>query len=170
MAYGTCNPLSAFQKLPLTSDGQCGKEANAKCEEGQCCSDNNYCGTTKDYCDAGCQSGYGVCNPLSRPQGLTVSPHGKCGRGTDHKCGKMDSVAHSITTVDKGEEYCGFGCQPFLVHVIPPRLLNSALLSPDLVNASMVAPVNPDLKNADLVNPAIVKSKKIDADLISTSG
>ncbi|KAH9264806.1 hypothetical protein BASA83_011706 [Batrachochytrium salamandrivorans] len=69
MAYGTCNPLSAFQKLPLTSDGQCGKEANAKCEEGQCCSDNNYCGTTKDYCDAGCQSGYGVCNPLSRPQG-----------------------------------------------------------------------------------------------------
>ncbi|KAH6591317.1 hypothetical protein BASA50_008761 [Batrachochytrium salamandrivorans] len=69
MAYGTCNPLSAFQKLPLTSDGQCGKEANAKCEEGQCCSDNNYCGTTKDYCDAGCQSGYGplfgTCNPTS---------------------------------------------------------------------------------------------------------
>ncbi|KAH6574420.1 hypothetical protein BASA62_002447 [Batrachochytrium salamandrivorans] len=135
MAYGTCNPLSAFQKLPLTSDGQCGKDANAKCEEGQCCSDNNYCGTTKDYCDAGCQSGYGVKTTVTL------------------------AVSH------------------YLVHVISPRLL-----SPDLVNASMIKLprlvnpnllkpplVNPNLLKPPLVNPSLLKSPLVNPNLVKTT-
>ncbi|KAH6600497.1 hypothetical protein BASA50_002242 [Batrachochytrium salamandrivorans] len=70
----------------------------------------------------------------------------------------QDSVAHSITTVDLVKSTVTLAVSHYLVHVIPPRLLN-----PNLVNASMVTPVNPDLKNANLVNPAIVEAKKIDS-------
>jgi len=41
----------------------CGVNAgNTKCGKNQCCSKYGYCGTTSDYCKAGCQSSFGKCS------------------------------------------------------------------------------------------------------------
>ncbi|KAH6560288.1 hypothetical protein BASA60_000001 [Batrachochytrium salamandrivorans] len=109
--FGTCDPPSDLRKVPVTTDARCGKEVNARCEGVECCSDDGYCGSDKDYCDAGCQPGYGLCNPLSRPQGLTVSPHGKCGRGSKFGC-RPGFCCSRYNYCGLGEEYCDVGCQP----------------------------------------------------------
>ena len=40
-------------------DGKCGP--GDTCGPGYCCSQWGYCGTTQDYCGAGCQPQYGTC-------------------------------------------------------------------------------------------------------------
>ncbi|KAH6560130.1 hypothetical protein BASA62_000001 [Batrachochytrium salamandrivorans] len=109
--FGTCDPPSDLRKVPVTTDARCGKEVNARCKGVECCSDDGYCGSDKDYCDAGCQPGYGLCNPLLRPQGLTVSPHGKCGRGSKFGC-RPGFCCSRYNYCGLGEEYCDVGCQP----------------------------------------------------------
>ncbi|KAH6586039.1 hypothetical protein BASA61_006628 [Batrachochytrium salamandrivorans] len=175
----SCNPPSPLTGLKVSPDGTCGRGTNHKCGKGQCCSQYNRCGTGEEYCGDDCQNFFGTCDPPSdlrkvpvttdarcgkevNARCLTVSPHGKCGRGSNLDV-DQDFVAHDITTVDLVKSTVTLAVSHYLVHVIPPRLLNPALLSQDLVNASMMAPVNPDPKNADLVNTPIVKSKKIDS-------
>ncbi|ORX63257.1 hypothetical protein BCR32DRAFT_298491 [Anaeromyces robustus] len=47
----------------VSTDGKCGsKGGNKVCPSGQCCSKYGYCGTTADYCKAGCQKSFGKCN------------------------------------------------------------------------------------------------------------
>ncbi|CAG8653463.1 997_t:CDS:2 [Ambispora gerdemannii] len=45
-----------------STNGRCGNGYGTKCPSGQCCSQWSWCGTTSDYCAAGCQSGFGKCN------------------------------------------------------------------------------------------------------------
>lgn len=50
--------------LPKTPDGTCGPQAGFTCQgssSGNCCSQWGWCGSTSDYCAAGCQSGFGTC-------------------------------------------------------------------------------------------------------------
>ena len=62
-AYGKCLPGSAWKP-------QCGKKAKgASCPHGGCCSQYGFCGTSADYCAAGCQGRYGACDDEHVPQG-----------------------------------------------------------------------------------------------------
>ncbi|KAM0285843.1 hypothetical protein ACHAQH_001306 [Verticillium albo-atrum] len=42
-------------------DGACGGEQGYVCLAGTCCSQYNFCGTSRDHCDVGCQNTFGVC-------------------------------------------------------------------------------------------------------------
>ncbi|KAJ5124162.1 uncharacterized protein N7515_007987 [Penicillium bovifimosum] len=53
------------KNLKDSSNGQCGFAAGAKCPSGQCCSSSGYCGTTDEFCQAGCLSDYGTCKGVS---------------------------------------------------------------------------------------------------------
>lgn len=47
----------------VSSNGKCGivDGKDMKYPDGACCSSSMYCGTTKEYCGAGCLAGYGKC-------------------------------------------------------------------------------------------------------------
>ncbi|KAJ5780424.1 hypothetical protein N7457_005584 [Penicillium paradoxum] len=53
------------KNLKESSNGKCGAADGAKCPQGQCCSASGYCGTTDEFCQAGCLSDYGTCKGLS---------------------------------------------------------------------------------------------------------
>ena len=40
----------------------CGTNRGMKCASGMCCSAHGFCGTTSDYCGAGCQPDFGTCS------------------------------------------------------------------------------------------------------------
>jgi len=45
----------------------CGvNSGNRKCGKNQCCSKYGYCGTTAEYCEAGCQSNFGHCTYIKK--------------------------------------------------------------------------------------------------------
>jgi len=46
-----------------TETGKCGPN-DGKCRPGQCCSKYGWCGTSKAYCDVGCQKEFGDCNEI----------------------------------------------------------------------------------------------------------
>ncbi|KAL8343438.1 hypothetical protein RB598_004671 [Gaeumannomyces tritici] len=53
--------------LPRSERGACGADVGMSCQGsafGECCSRYGYCGSSADFCGAGCQSAYGLC---SRP-------------------------------------------------------------------------------------------------------
>ncbi|KAF3021588.1 hypothetical protein E8E14_013534 [Neopestalotiopsis sp. 37M] len=47
--------------------GQYGKPGQQKCPLNVCCSKFGFCGSTSEFCDAGCQSGFGGCGSVHRP-------------------------------------------------------------------------------------------------------
>ncbi|RAK98436.1 glycoside hydrolase [Aspergillus ibericus CBS 121593] len=47
--------------------GQYGVAGNNTCPINVCCSKFGFCGTTSDFCDAGCQEGYGGCGAVTEP-------------------------------------------------------------------------------------------------------
>ncbi|OJJ99978.1 hypothetical protein ASPACDRAFT_119904 [Aspergillus aculeatus ATCC 16872] len=51
--------------LKTSTDGTCGFDKGTKCPSGQCCSQYGNCGTTDDFCQAGCLSDYGTCKGIS---------------------------------------------------------------------------------------------------------
>jgi len=58
------SPLAAVVKTvagTVSPDESCGPANGYVCPTGQCCSQYNWCGTTAQYCGAGCQSAFGVC-------------------------------------------------------------------------------------------------------------
>ena len=44
----------------FSSKDRCGKEYG-NCDEGECCSEYNWCGDSEEHCGKGCQSKFGVC-------------------------------------------------------------------------------------------------------------
>ncbi|WZH47902.1 Chitin deacetylase 1 [Fusarium acuminatum] len=75
---------------PTTKDGTCGaKNGGLKCtgsKWGDCCSYNNFCGSTSGYCDGGCQSKFGKCNTWKAGSPLIVSDNGLCGDKYHQTC------------------------------------------------------------------------------------
>ncbi|PWY92867.1 glycosyl hydrolase, family 18 [Aspergillus heteromorphus CBS 117.55] len=55
---------AAPKDLKISYDGTCGAD-KGKCPDGQCCSQYGNCGTTSDFCQAGCLSDYGTCKGIS---------------------------------------------------------------------------------------------------------
>lgn len=70
-AFGTCAGGTAPPPPPSGGNGgtsggtspdeTCGGSNGYTCPSGQCCSQWGWCGTTTDYCGAGCQSAFGTC-------------------------------------------------------------------------------------------------------------
>eukprot|EP00953_Heterococcus_sp_UTEX-ZZ885_P024873 13561-Heterococcus_DN1.PRE.4 len=90
--------------------GEC--SATILCPNGQCCSQWGWCGTSADYCAAGCVSqctGTAPAPAPAPPSGtLPVSNDGTCGGSLRCPTGQCCSQhGHCGTTID----YCGTGCQ-----------------------------------------------------------
>jgi hypothetical protein len=58
-------PEAASTSLVKRDDGACGVHSDGvnygSCANGMCCSTWGYCGTTDEYCGAGCQPAFGSC-------------------------------------------------------------------------------------------------------------
>ncbi|KAK4233736.1 hypothetical protein C8A03DRAFT_47784 [Achaetomium macrosporum] len=71
---GSTHCVDPGVSLQISPDGQCG--GNFTCSGslyGQCCSEHGWCGSTDDYCGAGCDPTYGVCTgPVSSPSSTTI--------------------------------------------------------------------------------------------------
>ncbi|RGP80215.1 chitin deacetylase 1 [Fusarium longipes] len=112
---GNCKPPSS----PITKDGTCGAKNGLKCtgsKWGNCCSYNNFCGSTSGYCDGGCQSKYGKCNEIKPESELIVSDNGLCGKEYHQTCkgsryGDCCSKYGNCFSSGKTSAYCGNGCQ-----------------------------------------------------------
>ncbi|KAF4556251.1 Hypothetical protein D9617_1g081270 [Elsinoe fawcettii] len=72
------SPTSSASPLPsnTTPDGSCGPDNGYTCigaYSGSCCSVYGFCGASADYCGAGCQAGYGICDRNPGQQSLSSS-------------------------------------------------------------------------------------------------
>ena len=47
--------------LIASSKDRCGEDYG-ECDDGECCSQYNWCGTSDEHCGEGCQKAYGICN------------------------------------------------------------------------------------------------------------
>ncbi|KAL2003769.1 hypothetical protein VTN02DRAFT_2405 [Thermoascus thermophilus] len=65
LTFEKANMAPPPTNLATSTDGTCGYDKGTKCPAGMCCSQSGYCGTTPDYCAAGCNSDYGSCSGVS---------------------------------------------------------------------------------------------------------
>jgi hypothetical protein len=96
LAFVASTALQVVDSSPapqaVSRTARCGPSFGLTCRGssfGNCCSKNSYCGSTKDYCSMGCQSGWGTCNsaPSSIPSATPkVSNDGKCGGDNGATC------------------------------------------------------------------------------------
>ncbi|CCT73603.1 probable chitin binding protein [Fusarium fujikuroi IMI 58289] len=100
-----------------TRDGKCGAtNGGTKCtgsKWGDCCSYNNFCGSTSGYCDGGCQSEFGKCNKWTTGSALIVSANGLCGDKYHQTCkgSTYGDCCSKSGNCGKTSAYCGNGCQ-----------------------------------------------------------
>ncbi|KAL4732367.1 hypothetical protein ACLX1H_001382 [Fusarium chlamydosporum] len=100
-----------------TKDGTCGAKNGLMCtgsKWGDCCSYNNFCGSTSGYCDGGCQSKYGKCNKIEPGSKLIVSDNGLCGEKYHQTCqgSRYGNCCSKYGNCGKTSAYCkDGGCQ-----------------------------------------------------------
>ncbi|KAI0025472.1 carbohydrate-binding module family 18 [Xylariomycetidae sp. FL0641] len=71
------------------------------CPSGLCCSSHGYCGSSTDYCDAGCQPAFGIC---------ADDPSDGGGDSEDERCGPDHGNTHcSSTQCCSAAGWCGTG-------------------------------------------------------------
>ncbi|TEY46203.1 hypothetical protein BOTCAL_0320g00140 [Botryotinia calthae] len=114
--FGNCtSPVAvAGSKVVVSPDETCGiigaGTQGYSCPNGECCSNNGWCGTSSDYCSAtsGCQSTFGICNNATN----TTTPGSKAGTSTDTRCGPgvgtcaSDQCCSLAGYCGTTEEYC----------------------------------------------------------------
>ncbi|KAK3391301.1 carbohydrate-binding module family 18 protein [Podospora didyma] len=78
VAASTSSPPPAATStgpLKISTDGTCGAGVTcAGSSFGACCSEHGFCGSTTDYCGAGCQAGLGSCGAISSAPVVTTTP------------------------------------------------------------------------------------------------
>lgn len=105
---------SSNSTLVVSEDGNCGGTTGQTClgsSFGNCCSGKGYCGSTADYCNAECQSEFGLCVTNA----TTISSDGRCG-STDPSSQICIGSSFGSCCSEKGwcgsaDDYCGTGCQ-----------------------------------------------------------
>lgn len=104
--------------VPVSKSSRCGARFGLTCQGstfGNCCSNQNYCGSSTAYCGTGCQSGYGSCTASPAPV-AKVSKDGSCGGSLGYTC---SGSAYGDCCSQHGycgstSAYCGAGCKtPF---------------------------------------------------------
>lgn len=119
----------------VSTDGTCGGNTGSTCQGstfGNCCSAAGWCGSTADYCAAGCQSVFGSCGsssssvvasavsavstastaPSSTPN--KVSTDATCGGNTGFTCqgSTFGNCCSQAGWCGSTTAYCGDGCNP----------------------------------------------------------
>jgi peptidoglycan/xylan/chitin deacetylase (PgdA/CDA1 family) len=102
----------------LSPDFTCGGINGYVCASGSCCSQYGWCGTSSDYCAAGCQPAFGTCSGNigggstgGGSTGGSVDPiGGTCGGGSGHVCG-TGACCSQWGYCGISADYCGAGCQ-----------------------------------------------------------
>jgi len=128
----TIKKTTTVQKKPanssISTNGKCGKEnGNTKCPNNECCSQYGYCGTTKAYCDTGCQSAFGRCNASNATNATKptttvaavvpttssqkISTDGKCGKENGNTKCPNNECCSQYGYCGTTKAYCGTGCQ-----------------------------------------------------------
>ncbi|KXH60609.1 hypothetical protein CNYM01_00086 [Colletotrichum nymphaeae SA-01] len=104
-AFGTCSNAGSGS---ISTDGTCGKNGKT-CQGskfGDCCSSGGFCGTSKDHCQAGCQSQFGTCGAEDN-----VSTDGTCGtNGKTCKGSSFGDCCSSTGFCGKSTAHCDAGC------------------------------------------------------------
>ncbi|KAK1532870.1 uncharacterized protein CCOS01_04853 [Colletotrichum costaricense] len=104
-AFGTCSNADSGS---ISTDGTCGKNGKT-CKGskfGDCCSSGGFCGTSKDHCQAGCQSQFGTCGAEDN-----VSTDGTCGtNGKTCKGSSFGDCCSSTGFCGKSTAHCDAGC------------------------------------------------------------
>ncbi|KKF92177.1 Lectin-B [Ceratocystis platani] len=103
-------------KLTLSPDGTCGGETGYTCTGTNCCSKWGWCGATDDFCGAGCQAGFGRCDPVSdekdnKAPKVVLSPDGSCGGENGYTCTGTNCCS-KWGWCGATDDFCGAGCQP----------------------------------------------------------
>jgi len=118
--FGVCNNVSkptttTTTKKPtnsptnISTDGKCGpKNGNKICPNNECCSQYGYCGSTFEYCDSGCQTGFGKCNNVENE----ISTDGRCGPNYGNKTCPDDLCCSKHGYCGNTPEYCDSDCLP----------------------------------------------------------
>ncbi|TVY26403.1 Chitin deacetylase [Lachnellula hyalina] len=78
-------------------------------DDGGCCSQYGYCGSSTDYCLTGCQPNFGTCStPPSQPieDNFLCGPQNQGELCSDSLCCSQNGYCGST------DDYCGGGCQP----------------------------------------------------------
>ncbi|KAI6087080.1 glycoside hydrolase/deacetylase [Hypoxylon rubiginosum] len=91
---------SWLSRRAVSPDMTCGNTeagtAGYTCPDNLCCSSHGYCGSTADYCEAGCQATFGTCLG------------GNGGSNDDGRCGPdYDNSMCNSTECCSAEGYCG---------------------------------------------------------------
>jgi len=127
-AYKPCDS-GADSDSKVSTDGKCGAKYGTKCPSGECCSKHGWCGKSKDYCGAGCQSEFGKCNATSSTttivksstststktktstkSSLPTSTNDRCGAKFGTQCPSGECCSKH-GWCGKSDEHCGAGCQ-----------------------------------------------------------
>ncbi|POS84906.1 hypothetical protein EPUL_006086 [Erysiphe pulchra] len=129
----------------IREDGRCGKDfkdaiCDAKSENGGCCSNHGYCGSTINHClvDRGCQSGCTDSHDLnemaiSKSNKLdeifltdtAETQDGKCGANNNRKiCGNWPNgnCCSLYGFCGNSSSHCGAGCQSGNCYVVPVKV------------------------------------------------
>jgi hypothetical protein len=92
---------SEWASLPVDRwTGICGGTSGQGCDPGLCCSVYGYCGTTVDYCGAGCQGG--ACFQAAAPNSNPPSPNNSTTGGG--KALKVPTTSHAVLEEPAGDD------------------------------------------------------------------
>ncbi|KXS12965.1 hypothetical protein M427DRAFT_387679 [Gonapodya prolifera JEL478] len=103
----------------------CGSWTGKSCGSGQCCSQYGWCGTTNDYCSAGCQQSFGSCWGAPPPpppaaagqaaaQAATGKPpsyDGRCGANNGGTACQNGQCCSQYGWCGTSADHCGSTCQ-----------------------------------------------------------
>jgi hypothetical protein len=97
----------------VSTDGSCGGADGFIClgsEFGDCCSAYGYCGSSTDFCTAGCQSAFGTCEEGASDK---VSPDGSCGGTNEYVCAGsgFGDCCSAYGYCGSSTGHCTVGCQ-----------------------------------------------------------
>ncbi|OAG03066.1 uncharacterized protein CC84DRAFT_1151376 [Paraphaeosphaeria sporulosa] len=109
----------AAPQRSVSHTARCGANFGLTCKGssfGNCCSKAGWCGSSKDYCGDGCQSGWGTCNSSggNKPVGPKVSKNGSCGQNGGTTClgSSFGNCCSQHGYCGSSKNYCGKGCNP----------------------------------------------------------
>ncbi|KAJ8117835.1 hypothetical protein OPT61_g1055 [Boeremia exigua] len=104
----------------VSTDGTCagtGKQTCLGSTFGNCCSQYNYCGSTTDHCNTGCQSGFGTCGSSSpatpTKAAAKVSTDGSCAGTNGFTCqgSTFGNCCSQYGWCGSTTGHCSTGCQ-----------------------------------------------------------